>query len=500
MRTTLLISLALLCASACGTSSKNRRVGAVLVPPRLTISLDPEATFPLQVGTIRLDALEAVKVSQSLVEVGGEFELPFYLERPGEERPTDDPVEDDPDVLPYSFQTTLSRGESTQLRVIVTAYFEGPEETVMNVVGTSPNSGEVFSQIRFVLENVPAESPAPEEPDYELEAQEILLSLMKAEGITIFPRPFAEEVASPGDAVAAVACEAGAAIVNLKEGTEIDTVAFNGTCYEARLLYDPTGPHAALCVVGTDGLQCAPYDFGSGTWGAPQAFMTGENCTDLVYAQREPLGTTELLFTNQDGNYYGRFSRASGTYGVVSGSIVSGATFPGATSPLVSACPTSDANTVLAVTLDDSTWQIRSGTPSLASIAGSQPRRIRACGPFAVVTDFGEGGTSFGSVKFLERDASGDWTIFSGLTWSSGPLGLDCLARSDGTYAFLLTNFFTNELRLDVLDAGGNFLQDDILPAAAGCTGTGHCRWIQENAAAYTCNTQSSLVVMILGK
>jgi hypothetical protein len=136
------------------------------------------------------------------------------------------------------------------------------------------------------------------------------------------------------------------------------------------------------------------------------------------------------------------------------------------------------------------------GGTTATSVAplGNGPRRLRAAGDIAVVSNFDSD-----DLTVLRWTPGGTVEVVTTVDVGDGPIGIDLLPLSGGETAVISTGYFDDTYTVTVLDAGGSVVSNTTMPIPEGCSSPGHAIWIDtgtEIRAIISCNGTSNLHVV----
>jgi hypothetical protein len=136
------------------------------------------------------------------------------------------------------------------------------------------------------------------------------------------------------------------------------------------------------------------------------------------------------------------------------------------------------------------------GGTTATSVAplGNGPRRLRAAGDIAVVSNFDSD-----DLTVLRWTPGGTVEVATTVDVGDGPIGIDLLPISGGETAVISTGYFDDTYTVTVLDAGGSVVSNTTMPIPEGCSSPGHAIWIDtgtEIRAIISCNGTSNLHVL----
>jgi hypothetical protein len=265
--------------------------------------------------------------------------------------------------------------------------------------------------------------------------------------------------------------------------------------------------------VGPDALEHV-YAFGpfggartpllpNGTFGATQLGPLNENTTDaLPYDGLSDSGG--FVITNNQRNQIESLQYdANGA--LVGGGIVHSSVLSGFSGNAVSAMARSVGARAqgggydVLIAMDGAPGElVRStlGGTTATSVAplGNGPRRLRAAGDIAVVSNFDSD-----DLTVLRWTPGGTVEAVTTVDVGDGPIGIDLLPLSGGETAVISTGYFDDTYTVTVLDSGGNVVSNSTMPVPEGGSSPGHAIWIDtgtEIRAVLSCNGTSNLHVV----
>jgi len=270
-------------------------------------------------------------------------------------------------------------------------------------------------------------------------------------------------------------------IVDTDTGDELASVATPaGATYGAVPLADGGVP--AVFAFGAWGASVWPWE--NGAFGAPVPVST-HNITDAY-----PCASGGLAFVdNTDGKVF-FLELAGGAYQVAATVMdLAGA---------VSAQQLPDGS-ILALA-DGDPGALYAAADRQAAFApvgqvGTAPRRVRALGDVAAISEYGSG-IGFGAITIASRNG-GAWAIGFALVGPSS-VGIDLKELGNGHVLVGATSYKSNEYRVIEVEADGTYVTDQIASLPAGCDGPGHAVWLAgtANQLAVSCHDSGVLAVI----
>lgn len=253
----------------------------------------------------------------------------------------------------------------------------------------------------------------------------------------------------------------------------------------ALLLYGPGG----LDVEYRDPLTGDPISRGLGfNPSVSDLFPVGKlSLTEFVYVNSTD-GRLSFLAPNEFGEVGNALAPASlprGTYAAAPG-------------PAVSAVQKSALGTLLFVTegTPGEIWKMENpgNFPRAArkvGDAGNSPRRIRYCGDFAFVTNFGDGTLT------LLRWTDAACEILETIDVGDSPIGVDARVLANGNIAIATTGFHDHTYWITVLDgATGALLSNTGAAVPLGGLNPGFIVWTADGRLVISCHGNDLLVVV----
>ena len=121
---------------------------------------------------------------------------------------------------------------------------------------------------------------------------------------------------------------------------------------------------------------------------------------------------------------------------------------------------------------------------------GDEPRRIRAAGRLAAISNFGSG-----TLTLVRWETDGTVEILGTVAVGDSPIGLD--VRETGTdYRIVSTGFNDDTLTITIVEKTGlTVVSSTTVATPAGVTGPGHAIWLDDTHIALTGNTSNNFAI-----